>query len=183
MQKRSHQLLASCLLRRGAGFGLKRYELAFLFGSFQPDCNPLSYIKGSLSGPLLRGHNFPNSQPYILSRIARLQQRRRWRLWQYYTLGKLTHYLADTFTFPHNPHYPTGLKNHHSYETVLRLTLQEYLRTTPLPAVGAPVPDLPSALAELHRRYLGEAASPDRDVQYIVRATVLLMACCRPAAV
>ena len=42
MQKRSHRLLASALLRSQQGFHAKRFELAFLFGSFQPDCNPLT---------------------------------------------------------------------------------------------------------------------------------------------
>ena len=59
MQKRSHRLLASALLRSQQGFHAKRFELAFLFGSFQPDCNPLTYLKGSWRGQKLRGHNFP----------------------------------------------------------------------------------------------------------------------------
>ena len=42
MQKRSHTLLASALLRSRDGFDARRFELAFLFGSFQPDCNPFS---------------------------------------------------------------------------------------------------------------------------------------------
>ena len=43
MQKRTHTLLAQTLLRSGTGFSARRFELAFLFGSFQPDVNPLSY--------------------------------------------------------------------------------------------------------------------------------------------
>ena len=45
MQKRSHKLLASTLLKDANGFSTRRYELAFLFGSFQPDCNPLTLEK------------------------------------------------------------------------------------------------------------------------------------------
>ena len=55
MQKRSHKLLASMLLESEHGFRAKRYELAFLFGSFQPDCNPLTYLKGSRRARKLRG--------------------------------------------------------------------------------------------------------------------------------
>ena len=105
MQKRSHRLLASALLSSQQGFHAKRFELAFLFGSFQPDCNPLTYLKGSWRGQKLRGHNFSNSQLYIYTRIHRLQRRTHWTMWQYYTLGKLTHYLADAFTYPHNDHF------------------------------------------------------------------------------
>ena len=51
MQKRSHKLLAATLLENTQGFQARRFELAFLFGSFQPDCNPLTYLKGSLRVP------------------------------------------------------------------------------------------------------------------------------------
>ena len=44
MQKRSHKLLAATLLENTQGFQARRFELAFLFGSFQPDCNPLTYL-------------------------------------------------------------------------------------------------------------------------------------------
>ena len=98
MQKRSHKLLASALLANVQGFQSRRYELAFLLGSFQPDCNPLTYLKGSVRARLLGGHNFTNSRPYVLTRLQRLEQKDRWNLWNYYTLGKLTHYVADAFT-------------------------------------------------------------------------------------
>ena len=108
MQKRSHRLLASALLRSQQGFHAKRFELAFLFGSFQPDCNPLTYLKGSWRGQKLRGHNFSNSQLYIYTRIHRLQRRTHWTMWQYYTLGKLTHYLADALLTPTTTIFPTA---------------------------------------------------------------------------
>ena len=129
MQKRSHKLLAATLLENTQGFQARRFELAFLFGSFQPDCNPLTYLKGSLRAYKFRGHNYSNSQHYIYSRISRLQRRQRWTIWQYYTLGKLTHYLADAFTYPHNENYPDSMLCHHQYETDLRAYLEEYLAT------------------------------------------------------
>ena len=74
MQKRSHTLLASALLRSRDGFDARRFELAFLFGSFQPDCNPFSYLKGSLRARKFGGHNYTNSHDYIYDHILRLQQ-------------------------------------------------------------------------------------------------------------
>ena len=44
MQKRTHTLLARTLLRSEMGFSARRFELAFLFGSFEPDVNPFSYL-------------------------------------------------------------------------------------------------------------------------------------------
>ena len=87
MQKRSHRLLASALLESCSGFSARRYEAAFLFGSFQPDCNPLSYLKGSRTARFLRGHNYDNSRAYLFSHIARLQARQYWTVWHYFTLG------------------------------------------------------------------------------------------------
>nr|WP_326184856.1 zinc dependent phospholipase C family protein [uncultured Oscillibacter sp.] len=181
MQKRSHTLLASALLRGEEGFGARRFELAFLFGSFQPDCNPLSYLKGSLRAYKLCGHNYTNSRRYINAHIAKLQRRSRWTMWQYYTLGKLTHYLADAFTYPHNEDFPDGLMDHHRYETQLRQYLAAYLAHRALWR-GAACQDLATAIEELHCQYMSNPSDLRRDVHYILRATELLMAGCLPVA-
>ena len=181
MQKRSHKLLASALLARTNGFSAKRYEWAFLFGSFQPDCNPLTYLKGSLRAYKLKGHNFSNSQHYINAHIQRLQQRERWTVWQYYTLGKLTHYLADAFTYPHNENYREGLLDHRQYETALRLYFARCMAGRCLRGEEC-CRDLPRALDCLHRRYLRDRVSMEQDVDYILEATTLLMEGCHPAS-
>lgn len=181
VKKRSHKLLASALLECEHGFCTRRYELAFLFGSFQPDCNPLTYLKGSLRAYKFRGHNFSNSQDYINEHIRRLQRRDHWCLWNYYTLGKLTHYLADAFTFPHNENYPDSLIAHREYEDALRVYLAEYLRNRPLRLAEARR-DLALAIDELHRRYMETQATVDQDARFILEANLLLMAGCLPAS-
>ena len=182
MQKRSHTLLASNLLRSRGGFGARRFALAFLFGSFQPDCNPLSYLKGSLRARTFHGHHFSNSRPYIYSRILRLQRRRRWTVWQYYTLGKLTHYLADAFTYPHNEHFPDSLLQHRQYEGALRLYLADYLPRHIFCANLCPPQMLLPTLDAMHRQYLTGSASLQRDAHYILTATELLVSGCLPYA-
>ena len=179
MQKRSHKLLANMLLKSEDGFRAKRYELAFLFGSFEPDCNPFTYLKGSLRATRFGGHNYSNSQHFIERHIQKLQSKKRWNIWQYYTLGKMTHYLADAFTFPHNTHYTDTMLQHHMYETDLRGYLEEYMadRTLRRKAFRA---DAIEAITELHDFYMQSAADQTMDVQYIVEATSLLMAGCRP---
>ena len=181
MQKRSHKLLASTLLRNAHGFRARRFELAFLFGSFQPDCNPLSYLKGSLHARKLRGHNFSNSQPYIFKQIQKLQRCEHWTIWQYYTLGKLTHYLADAFTYPHNDHYCHSLMEHRRYENELRLYLRNYLRSRSLQREQRRR-DLTHVLEELHQQYVTASSGMYRDAQYILKATSLLMAGCLPSS-
>ena len=180
LQKRSHKLLASALLQSQHGFSAKRFELAFLFGSFEPDCNPLTYLRGSRHARRLRGHNFSNSRAYINAHIQKLQQRSNWTIWQYYTLGKLTHYLADAFTYPHNENYPESLIAHRQYEDDLRAYLAEYLQNRKLRRQQL-CTDLVTALEELHRQYMAAQADIQRDAQYILRATALLMAGCQPA--
>ena len=179
MKKRSHALLASSLLRCENGFAAKRFEWAFLFGSFQPDCNPFTFLKGSLQAYKFRGHNYSNSQPYIVSRIAALQRRKQWTMWQYYTLGKLTHYLADAFTFPHNVNYPDSLIAHRQYEAELREYLAAYLEQRTMKR-EATRQNVIAAIQELHEQYMSDLADVRRDVQYILEATALLMAGCRP---
>ena len=179
MQKRSHKLLAATLLENVQGFQARRFELAFLFGSFQPDCNPLTYLKGSLRAHKFRGHNYANSQRYIYSRIIRLQRRRRWTMWQYYTLGKLTHYLADAFTYPHNENYPDSMLCHHQYETDLRAYLEKYLADREVRRENARR-DVTLTLRRLHRQYMDGVADMRKDVQFILKATSLLMAGCLP---
>ena len=172
--------LAAPLLENTQGFQARRFELAFLFGSFQPDCNPLTYLKGSLRAYKFRGHNYSNSQHYIYSRISRLQRRQRWTIWQYYTLGKLTHYLADAFTYPHNENYPDSMLCHHQYETDLRAYLEEYLadRTVRQKQFRADVTD---SISRLHDYYTQASGDQKMDVQFILEATSMLMAGCLPA--
>ena len=181
MQKRTHTLLARALLRSETGFSARRFELAFLFGSFEPDVNPFSYLKGSLRHNKLKGHNYTNSRAYINAKIVKLQRRRQWTIWHYYTLGKLTHYLADAFTFPHNENYPDSLIAHRAYEDHLRVYLAEYLRGRPL-RLEQVRRDLPLVIDELHRRYMETQADVGQDARYILEANLLLMAGCLPAA-
>lgn len=181
MQKRTHALLARALLRSGAGFPARRFEWAFLFGSFEPDVNPFSYLKGSLRYNKLKGHNYANSRAYINARILKLQRRRRWTIWHYYTLGKLTHYLADAYTYPHNENWPDTMIRHHCYETDLRRFMRGYLTHRYIQRQQARQ-DLIAALEELHEQYMATRASMIRDANYILKATGLLMAGCLPAA-
>ena len=182
MQKRSHKLLASSLLTAQQGFGTRRYELAFLFGSFQPDCNPFTYLRGIRSTHKPQGHNFTSTQLYINRCIQDLQQRSSWSIRHYYTLGKLTHYLADAFTYPHNENYPNSLMDHRRYEEELRQRLAEHLSRTKLLKQQLRQ-DLTDALDQLHRQYMESKASLERDIRYILEATALLMAGCTPRSV
>jgi len=174
LQKRSHKLLASALLRTTDGFHSKRFEWAFLFGSFQPDCNPFTYLRGALHTRKLQGHHFHASRPYIHSRILKLQQCSQWKTYQYYTLGKLTHYLSDAFTSSHNPVFRIGLTGHHRYESHLRHYLSEHLSCATLHSQETCRNPMAS-IDELHRQYLASGGGVHRDTYYILQSAELLI--------
>ena len=179
MQKRSHALLASMLLRSENGFPARRYEIAFLIGSVQPDCNPLSYLKGSVHHKKFGGHTYENSRRYIQSHAQRLYNRARWNLWSYYTLGKLTHYVADAFTWPHNSHFPGSALDHHNYEAKLRVAFENFTRRNQTIQQGDFTPDFTRQLEILHNRYQSAPGGMNRDINYIIASNRLLMAYCR----
>ena len=70
---------------------------------------------------------------------------------------------------------------HHQYETDLRAYLEEYLATRALRREKFRQ-DVADALQELHRQYMAGVADMRKDVQFILKATSLLMAGCLPAS-
>lgn len=181
MHKRSHKLLAQTVMDSYGGFGSRRFRLAFLVGSVQPDCNPLSYLKGSLHALPLRGHNYSNSQRYIERSIRTLQSRRTWSVRQYYRLGKLSHYMADAFTCPHNENFTQSQLEHHQYETLLRLQLAQRLEHSAAIRARARE-DLIPAIRTLHRHYLDAPSDRERDLRYILLSNSLLVGALAPHA-
>ena len=70
---------------------------------------------------------------------------------------------------------------HHQYETDLRAYLEEYLATRALRREKFRQ-DVADALQELQRQYMAGVADMRKDVQFILKATSLLMAGCLPAS-
>jgi len=179
VQKRSHKQLASALLQSHQGFECRKYEWAFLLGSFSPDCNPFTYLRGFRRTSWFGGHTFSHSKNYILSRIRTLQEKTHWRTQDYYTLGMLTHYLADAFTYPHNETFSESLAAHHVYERDLRLYFRSHLPQFEM-IQGEFVENVADTLERLHLQYLTAKSNFSRDTRYILQATSLLMASCLP---
>ena len=100
-------------------------------------------------------------------------------MWQYYTLGKLTHYLADAFTFPHNETYPDSIAAHRRYEDALRLSFSRFMAAETLRRETARA-DLAGALEQLHRQYVSQTSDSGRDSRFILLANELLMASVLP---
>lgn len=179
MVKTNHMLLANAVLKTYGGFRHPRFEKAFVCGSISPDCNPLTYFKGSIEYNFLHGHNYVNARRWMFRAIRRLQRHSHWTLWDYYTLGKITHYLGDAFIYPHNEHYPHGPVGHRLYEVEFRGAFKRYMADNP-PVVCLGKPQLVEAIKTLHAQYMESSSVVQRDMGYIVKAVSMVMASCRP---
>lgn len=131
MRGKSHHYLGQYLVRHYMNHVPHSCKKAFLIGCVEPDRNPATYLKGSIRCQWLRGHNYPNAVHFMRNISRRLENKRRFRLWDYYTLGKLIHYIADSFTYAHNDIFPKNLAGHREYEIALQNHFLTYIEKDP----------------------------------------------------
>lgn len=175
MRRNSHLCLGQFLARRympGLSGGKLR---AFLFGCVEPDHNPFTYCKGSFLCQWLRGHNYPNSRRFMAKLSRRLEQKDRWTLPDYYSLGKLIHYTGDAFTYPHNVHFQGSLSLHREYEEQLQLVFLKQLDSPSLSPIREGQTVM-AAISVLHRQYLHHPPSPENDIRFVLTACCTIMA-------
>lgn len=123
---------------------------------------------------MLRGHNFSNAAPSILETIQKLQQKREWRLREYYQLGKLIHYVTDAFTFAHNEAFGKSIRGHRRYEFRLHSYFERFLACSkPVPQAGAELSAIEYLIAK-HRQYSQASTGPRTDTHYILKTTSLV---------
>ena len=122
MRKKSHISLAKYIVDSLGEQELQKHKKAFYLGSILPDCKPsFITIKHELEG------TFPKVQ-HELEELVERQKNAQINMRVFYrNLGEVIHYIADYFTFPHNPHYPGNLKDHCIYEEHLKRGLKEYI--------------------------------------------------------
>lgn len=181
MQASSHLELAHRLLQYFPSASPIE-QAAFLFGSVEPDMNFLTYCRGLLHGAGLHGHNYAQVLPRIarLSRLLNGQESR--GVQAYYRLGKLTHYIADAFTFPHNTGFCGSLRSHIRYEARLADCLHQPLtRMNFNPCASVRHVDFPGLVRWRHHLYVSAAPGPENDIFFIIetaQAAVLAFAPC-----
>ena len=122
MRKKSHISLAKYIVDSLGEQELQKHKKAFYLGSILPDCKPsFITIKHEMEG------TFPKVQ-HELEELVERQKNAQINMRVFYrNLGEVIHYIADYFTFPHNPHYPGNLKDHCIYEEHLKRGLKEYI--------------------------------------------------------
>ena len=88
---------------------------AFVFGNIQPDIAITTFVRNTEPGDRMRGHSYSTARKRISALLDSLSD-----AVMAYRIGKISHYAADSFTFPHNPDLFHGtLKEHMVYERVL----------------------------------------------------------------
>lgn len=151
--------------------------MAFLIGCVEPDINLFTYLKGSFRGQgLCRGHNYPNMLPCIEALLNKLTYSKASGLIFYYRLGKLTHYLMDAFTYPHNTVFSGTLQEHISYENMLeKKFLKEFssgLQNASLQMGN----NLYNEIITKHKEYLNAGAGEDTDTHFILKVVPTVIA-------
>lgn len=170
MRTKTHVLLAKHLLNQMPTFDLQIHKKAFIFGCVQPDYNKLTYLKGYSRHHSLKGHNYSSTSGYICHVSDKLQGKARWSLRDYYRLGKLTHYISDSFTYPHNDDFPGTIWEHKEYEARLHILFADYLKEHAEEA-GEYSCNVVECVSRYHREYMLRARDIYTDAEFITRAT------------
>lgn len=174
MRGKSHEALGQYLLREYAPELSPSAKRAFLIGCIEPDRNPTTYLKGSIRNHWMRGHNY-NSANRLISRLAvRLERKRLFSLWDYYSLGKLMHYSTDAFTYAHNEHFPKNLPAHRLYEVSLQIFFLRHLSQCRKPTVKAEE-SCANLLRRMHEQYMHLPGAVEIDTAYAFAACCQLM--------
>ena len=148
---------------------------AFLLGCIQPDRNPLTYLKGSIRHQWMRGHNYPNACKYISRLSVRLENKEKFTILDYYSLGKLIHYTVDAFTLAHNTNFPEDLAQHRIYETALQHYFLIALRNDPNTEIlsAATVAEI---ICIYHQEYSCQIPGICNDTLYALNASCSILA-------
>jgi len=148
---------------------------AFLLGCTQPDQNPFTYMKGSLRNQWLRGHNWKNSRRYIRKLIKRLENKKSLNILDFYTIGKLIHYLSDAFTFAHNDSFPGNLQDHRQYESQLHAYVLKSISNGTNPSLPKRE-TLFCSVRAAHQAYCRRNHNLEADAKFICNVTAAVIA-------
>ncbi|HWT75068.1 MAG TPA: zinc dependent phospholipase C family protein [Mobilitalea sp.] len=168
MNKGSHISLAHFLMKDINTTGFLKHKKAFLVGSILPDCLP-SF--------LTTRHTITDTFDLLQTEIQRVcdyyYMENGLTSYYYRHLGIICHYLADYYTFPHNPGFQGSMKKHYEYEKELLTAMQQYLDSEEAENIRVSSVGLYSAeeicryIAEKHREYLETPHDIRVDCRYI----------------
>ena len=174
MHSQTHRDLGILLIKRLLPGLPKRYRSAFLLGCVEPDKNPITYLRGSVRHRWLSGHTFRAAHRRMFRWTGSLEAKSRWRITDWYTLGKLVHYTADSFTYAHSDSFPGQLAAHRAYERRRHSHFAGIVSLTSS-STSRPIP----FLTQLHWDYIHKAPCVQTDRDYILTACTALLSALR----
>lgn len=175
MQTKDHRNLALKLIGASDDEGLWQHRRAFMFGCIEPDMNPMTYTRGSLHHRRFRGHNAENARQHIHQCLETLQSTGLYTPYSYFVLGTLLHYVADTFTFPHNEGYTGTLLEHRAYEGELHRVFSRKLASYSCKNREIYPYSAWRAFSFSCRRYASAPRTMETDCEYIIQACGVIL--------
>lgn len=140
--------------------------MAFILGNLTPDVNPLSYLSPSCQNKL-NGHSYEYRSRSIEKSLAK-KGCCSWFDW--YRAGKTTHYLADSFTRPHNEKFGFKYWDHIAYEHRLHQMFYERIEKMFSQSGQNPAQMDAEWYQYRHARYIKESKDCLDDCVYILQA-------------
>lgn len=122
MKSIDHKSLAEYLLESTVSSEIKRHRKAFVLGCVVPDYIPITYMRGYIKSKEFKGHNTESSKKCIKKRIQKIKKRKLKTDIDFFNIGILIHYIADSFTYPHNKTFCGNVRDHIAYEIELHKT-------------------------------------------------------------
>ena len=146
------------------------HKISFIWGNIEPDINYVTYLKGFSENKKFQGHNSQNGMKHIKKLTEKIEGKPL-NVITCYRAGKITHYIADAFTFPHNDGFTGTIKNHMSYERRLHCKFSQYLDKASFPfRVKIQEPDPWVVFACMHARYILWSKTQTDDIEYMLQA-------------
>ena len=146
------------------------HKISFIWGNIEPDINYVTYLKGFSENKKFQGHNSQNGMKHIKKLTEKIEGKPL-NVITCYRAGKITHYIADAFTFPHNDGFTGNIKNHMSYERRLHCKFSQYLDKASFPfRVKIQEPDPWFVFACMHARYILWRKTQTDDIEYMLQA-------------
>ena len=146
------------------------HKISFIWGNIEPDINYVTYLKGFSENKKFQGHNSQNGMKHIKKLTEKIEGKPL-NVITCYRAGKITHYIADAFTFPHNDGFTGNIKNHMSYERRLHCKFSQYLDKASFPfRVKIQEPDPWVVFACMHARYILWRKTQTDDIEYMLQA-------------
>ena len=145
----SHIIIAKHLAKVLGMRGIERYT--FIFGSIEPDVAMFTYLRGLSKGSLTEKSQRALSYAY--------------------RLGRLCHYVIDSFTFPHNTCFSGTLSEHMIYERKLHNYLVSNIDRILRAANGVFIFS-PSRFTSFHDEYLTLEHDPESDAHFALIASL-----------